>query len=132
VLDHVHLHVKYNRKEAAMMALHELDYDKEKLPDVLSQCQPVNGSDWSQEEKDRFRFEIFRLRKDLSAVAKSMNKSVNSCLTYYLSTFKKSDDYRLLKTVCAEERADKLVASEEHGLDACGVCGVALRPFLII
>jgi hypothetical protein len=55
-----------------------------------------------------------------------MNKSINSCLKYYLSTFKKSDDYRLLKTVCAEERADKLVASEEHGLDACGVCGVAL------
>jgi hypothetical protein len=52
-----------------------------------------------------------------------MDKSVKSCMTYYLSTFKKSDDYRLLKTLCAEERADSLAATDLHGLDACGVCG---------
>lgn len=123
MLDHVHLHVKHTQKEAAMLALHDLDYDKEKLSDELSRLKPVNGSNFSQEEKDTFRIEIFRHRKNLTSVAKSMNKSVNSCMTYYLGTFKKSDDYRLLKTVCAEERADKLAATDLHGLDACEVCG---------
>jgi hypothetical protein len=119
MLDHVHLHVNHNQKEAAMVALHDLDYDKEKLSYELTRIKPVN---WSQEEKDTFRFEIVRHRKNLTFVAKSMKKSVNSCMTYFLSTFKKSDDYRLLKTLCVEERAEKLAATD-HGLDACGVCG---------
>ena len=123
VLDKVHSDVKYNLREAAMVALHELEYNEDKLSGVLSHLKPVDGSDWSQEEKARFHSEIFRLRKNLSEVAKSMNKSVNSCITYYLGSFKKSDDYRLLKTVCAEERAEKLAASEHHGLDSCAICG---------
>ncbi len=120
--DHVSQHIKYNLREAAMTAAHESGYDKEKLSHVLSQREPQDGSNWTDEEKAKFRIEIFQFRKDLSAVAKSMNKSVNSCMTYYLNNFKKSDDYRLLKTLRAEERADKLLASE-HGVDACGVCG---------
>jgi len=121
MLDHISQHVKYNLKEAAMVAFHELGYDKDKLSDVLSRRDPEDGSNWTEEEKAKFRIEIFRQRKDLAAVAKSMNRSVNSCMTYYLSSFKKSDDYRLLKTLRAEERAEQMVISE-YGLDACGIC----------
>jgi hypothetical protein len=120
--DHVSQNIKYSLREAAMAAAHESGYDKDKLSHILSKCEPQDGSDWTDEEKAQFRIEIFQFRKDLSAVAKSMNKSVNSCMTYYLNNFKKSDDYRLLKTLRAEERADKMLASE-HGVDACGVCG---------
>ena len=105
-----------------MVAFHELGYDKNKLADAISKRQPEDGSNWTDKEKEVFRIEIFRQRKDLPAVAKVMNKSVNSCMTYYLNSFKNSDDYRLLKTLMAEERAEKLVASE-HGVDACGICG---------
>lgn len=120
--DHVSQNIKYNLREAAMAAAHESGYDKDKLSRILSKREPQDGSNWTDEEKAQFRIEIFQFRKDLSAVAKSMNKSVNSCMTYYLNNFKKSDDYRLLKTLRAEERADKMLASE-HGVDACGVCG---------
>jgi hypothetical protein len=122
VLDHVSDHIKYNLKEAAMVAFHELGYDKDKLSDSISRFEPQDGSNWTEQEKAKFRIEIFRHRKDLSAVAKSMNKSVNSCMTYYLSSFKKSDDYRLLKTLCAEERTEKLISSVQ-GADACVICG---------
>jgi len=45
-----------------------------------------------------------------------------SCLTYYLGTFKKSAHYRVLKTVCVEEREAKM-AKSVHGVDECAVCG---------
>lgn len=105
-----------------MISLHKLDYDKDKLAEVVCTFEPEDGSNWTREEKEQFRIEIFRHRKELSAVAKSMNKSVNCCMTYYLNIFKKSDDYRLLKTLRADERAETMVASE-HGGDACLVCG---------
>jgi hypothetical protein len=47
---------------------------------------------------------------------------MKSCLAYYLGTYKKSDHYRLLKTVCVDERNEK-VASSVHGFDACAICG---------
>lgn len=121
-IDYVSDFVKYNLKEAAMAAFHKLGYDKDKLSESVSRFQPQDGSDWTDEEKAQFRIEIFRQRKDLSAVAKAMNKSVNSCMTYYLNSFKQSNDYRLLKTLRAEERAEQIVSSHQ-GVDACGICG---------
>ena len=118
----VFLEVPTNKREAAMVALHRANYDTSKLNDFLKDVAVVDGSDWSPEERARFDKAFFRLRKDIVLVAKEMGKSINVCYNYYLATYKQSDHYRVLKSVCEEERLEKAAMSEE-GLDACGICG---------
>ena len=43
----------------------------------------------------------------MGAVAKKLGKSICNVYTYYLNTYKQSDDYRPLKLVCQQERRDK-------------------------
>lgn len=112
-----------NKKEEALAAIHANKYSMGNIYSILGNIDPIDGSDWTQPEKDKFHTEIFKLRKDIRSVSRSMNKSMKSCLTYYLGTFKKSDDYRLLKTVVVEERIEKTAASAIHGFDACAICG---------
>ena len=114
--------VPYNKKEEALATLHANDYSTTNIHDILSKIQPIDGSNWTQAEKDHFNNEIFRFRKDLRSVAASMQKDMKCCLAYYFGTFKKSDYYRLLKTVCVEERYEK-AASSTHDFDACAICG---------
>jgi hypothetical protein len=111
----------YNKKEAALLLLAERDYSLDGFDDAVREIKPIDGSDWSQEKKKRFHSEMFRLRKDLLAVSKLMDIEMKSCLAYYLGTFKKSDDYRLLKTVCAEKRNER--TDSDYGVDACTTCG---------
>ena len=127
MLDKTLAEVPANKKEQALVALgitkiNEREDFNAYVEEIVSHLTPVDGSDWTEEEKAKFHDEIFRLRKDMSALAKSMGKDTKSCLTYYLGSYKKSDAYRMLKTVCAEERNEK----EElfsHGVDSCAVCG---------
>jgi hypothetical protein len=112
-----------NKKEEALAAIHANEYSMDDMYAILSKIDPIDGSDWTQVEKDKFHTEIFKLRKDMRSVSRSMNKSMKSCLAYYLGTFKKSDDYRLLKTIVVEERIEKTAASAIHGFDSCAICG---------
>jgi hypothetical protein len=112
----------YNKKEAALLLLAERDYSLDGFDDAVREIKPIDGSDWSPEKKKQFHSEMFRLRKDLLAVSKLLDIEMKSCLAYYLGTFKKSDDYRLLKTVCAEKRNDR-TDSSDYGVDACTICG---------
>lgn len=112
----------YSKKEPALLLLAERDYSVEGFDDAVREIKPIDGSDWSLEKKKRFHSEMFRLRKDLLAVSKIMDIEMKSCLAYYLGTFKKSDDYRLLKTVCQEKRAVRTDGSD-YGVDACAICG---------
>lgn len=89
---------------------------------LVQGLEPCDGSDWTIEEKALFHREVFRLRKDLKALSKVMGKDLKSCYTYYLSTFKKSNDYRALKVVREQERAGDS-GSNVHGVDACAICG---------
>lgn len=119
--------VPTNKKEQALVALGLLglqgtDNFAEHADEVLNKLRPVDGSDWTLEDKEKFHVQIFRLRKDMAALAKAMGKDVKSCITYYLGNYKKSDHYRLLKTVCTEERMESATSSV-HGVDACAVCG---------
>lgn len=92
------------------------------MTEIISRIDPIDGSNWTEAEKEKFNTEIFRLRKDMKKLSQSMDKDMKSCLTYYLGTYKKSDHYRLLKTVCVDERNEK-AASSVHGIDACAICG---------
>jgi PHD-finger len=102
--------------------LHEHNYQIEKVKDIVGDIKVEDGSDWTAEQKETFHNEMFRLRKDLVAVAKATGHGNNASYTYYLAKFKKSDDYRLLKSVCEEERQERYAASDQ-GLDACAICG---------
>lgn len=110
-----------NKKETALLVLAERDFHLEGFDEVVHQIKPIDGSDWSPEKRKRFHTEIFRLRKNLLAVSKSLEIDMKSCLTYYLGSFKKSDDYRLVKTVC-EEKRDEKTDGADHGVDACAIC----------
>ena len=116
-----------NKREQALVVLGLMGINNKgdftpNMTEIVNGIQPVDGSDWSQEEKEKFDSEIFRLRKDMTALSKSIGKGLKSCLAYYLATYKKSDAYRLLKTVCTYERNEK-VAANVHGVDACAICG---------
>jgi len=49
------------------------------------------------------------------------NKEMGDIIAYYLGHYKKSDDYRLLKTVRMEERIEK-AEQYNHDVDHCAIC----------
>ena len=111
----------HNLREQALLGLAAVDYDVDAFQSTVAcDLKPVDGSDWTQAQRDTFHAEIFRTRRDVPAVAKLMNLPVKVCHAYYLGTYKSSNEYRLLKTVAMEERENK---EEENGVDSCAVCG---------
>lgn len=50
------------------------------------------------------------------------DKAMGDIIAYYLGQYKKSDDYRLLKTVRVQERIEKAEQSNHH-VDQCAICG---------
>jgi hypothetical protein len=100
----------------------EKKFDEDTFKAAVNDLKPTDGSDWDDAMRNMFAQEIFRSRKNMNAVAQKMNVPMKTCLAYYLGTFKASDSYRLLKTVCCEERLERL-EDLEHGLDACNICG---------
>ena len=80
-------------------------------------------SKWTAQDKEKFHFEIFRSRKNFKALFQSMdNKEMGDIIAYYLGQYKKSDDYRFLKTVRVEERREK-AEQANHDVDHCAICG---------
>jgi PHD-finger len=100
-----------------------MEYDSTKFDDdhVVKRLTTRDGTDWSDHDRRKYHLEIFRSRKDIREVARVTGKSMNSCLAYYLGTFKSSDDYRLLKEVRNEERLRQMMESDRD-LDACAIC----------
>lgn len=114
----------YNIREPALLALASADYNVEEFQSsVVKDLKPSDGSDWSQEQKDQFHAEVFRCRRDLLQVSKTMDIKMDVCHTYYLTSYKSTCDYRLLKTICIDEREQKDEEEAEQGVDACAVCG---------
>lgn len=105
-------------REAAFLKLAELQYNVGALDE--STLSAFDGSDWTEKQKSLFEDEIFRLRRDLVAVAKLMNLSVSVCYAYYLGSYKQTVNYRILKSVCIDEREAENIEFEQ---DACAICG---------
>jgi PHD-finger len=113
-----------NKKEAALLLLAERGYDPTDFHQVVEDTiQPTDGSDWSESKKKDFHYHVFRTRKDLSTVCKTLGISMESCLLYYYGKFKQTDDYRFVKTICNDENADARSSRQFEGeQDACAVC----------
>lgn len=104
------------------MLLAENNYNVEDFKIALKELKPTDGSDWDSEKRKAFTNEIFRSRKGMEYVCEKLDAPIKTCLAYYYGSFKASEDYRLLKTVCCEERECRL-EELEHGVDACTICG---------
>lgn len=125
----------HNKKEAAMIKLRQRNYVVAGLFQELTQLRPSDCSDWNEEEKNLFRETIFEKRKNLHDVSKVMGKSVNECIIYYLSYYKHTADYYLLKTIRTQELNDKYVTEKKENNESsqkgksedkdhiCLVCG---------
>jgi PHD-finger len=115
--------IPHNKRELAMITLAEMEYDGNMFDEdhIVESITTRDGTDWSDDDRRKYHLEIFRARKDIREVARVTGKSVNSCMAYYLGTFKYSDDYRLLKEVRTEERLRQMMESDRD-LDACVVC----------
>lgn len=121
-LNLVHSKIPFAKKEFAMVALHKYGYDDEAgFRDDVEKAIPLDGSDWTDEERNTFREAIFEYRKDPQQVAKKMGKSVCNVMTHYLGAYKQSDDYRLLKVVCQQEGRG-LENGVDPDDDVCQIC----------
>ena len=86
----------------------------------LENVAPLDGSDWTLEEKVMFHDLILESRKQkLLDIARRMGKSPANFLTFYFGQYKCTEEYKLLKRTCIEERE----AEEEEEDDVCGICG---------
>lgn len=112
-----------NLREQALPELAKVIYNEEEFRSIaLPNLRPMDGSDWTQEQKEKFHNDIFRYRRDLRAVSKSLGIPLKICQAYYLGTYKTTWEYRLLKSVCIDEREGRAMATD-HGPDACSICG---------
>mmetsp|Transcript_931 Transcript_931/g.1062 ORF Transcript_931/g.1062 Transcript_931/m.1062 type:complete len:334 (+) Transcript_931:143-1144(+) len=108
--------VPYNKKEQALQIIHDNDYSLMNAKQIINQIDPTGASEWTTEDKEKFQFEIFRTRKNFKDILHTMGgKKMDDIIAYYLGCYKKSENYRLLKTVCVEERIEK---AKDH----CVIC----------
>lgn len=121
VTDYLDAKVPFNKKEKALEEFHKKRYSLDHGSQMIKSICPTDCSSWTQDEKELFRLEIFRKRKDFKALCDVMKKDMGDILSYYLGTYKKSDDYRLLKTVLIEEKIEKARSSLHH-IDECAIC----------
>jgi len=107
-----------------MVGLAEVGYDAGKFAkdNIVGKIETRDGSEWTDDERRQFHKEMFRLRKDILGVSKSIGKNMNSCLAYYLGTYKKTTDYRIMKSVHYQERERRQMEAE-NDVDACCICG---------
>jgi len=113
----VHLTVPHNKKEQGMVILHKHEYNLAHFYEALREVKPLDGSDWSPEDKQDFHSALLDSRKDLSEVTKTIQKSMNNCLAYYFGSYKQSDDYKLMKIICSQGQRQ-----EDLNDDVCNIC----------
>ena len=110
-----------NKKFRALSKLAENGYNVDGFEDMVKAMPLTNGEDWDEAKRNQFSQEIFKNRKNLAMVCKNMGIEMETCLIYYYSEFKKSTDYRLMKTVHDDERYEK-TARFETFFDVCAIC----------
>ncbi|KAL7545608.1 hypothetical protein ACHAWF_008952 [Thalassiosira exigua] len=96
-LNFVHTRVKFNRKESAYNMFHSRSYRLPGFYNDVSAVVPSDCSDWTKEDKERFRSAIFEHHENMKEVSKMMDKPLGQCITYYLVAFKRTKSYKSLK-----------------------------------
>ena len=87
----------------------------------------TNGSDWTEDEKKRFRVLIFKEQKSIIKVSKTLGKPMKECMTYYYATFKRSADYPRLKLAIYRHKQQAVKTRSANWIcDTCGVGGTLI------
>jgi hypothetical protein len=110
--------VSYNKRGLAFSMLHSNQYiiDDHFLDTLDKMKNPYDCSTWTQQDKELFHRYVYQCKKDITKVSKLMKKPFSSCYCYYLTKYKKSSDYVVLKIIYQQEKKAK---DKE---DCCAVC----------
>lgn len=109
-----------NKKEMGMRALHRLDYHIRDAETFTNDLMSWYRKEWTKKEKEKFNITIWNSRKNFREITKATGRSYADCIVYYLSVYKKTNDYQQLKKIRVAER-EKFKA--EYGIDeTCEVC----------
>lgn len=96
-LDFVHTRVKFNKKESAYGMFYTRDYHLPGFYKEVSRMSPTDSSDWTKEDKNRFRAAVFEHHENMKEVSKMIGKPISECITHYLVKFKRTKSYKSLK-----------------------------------
>ena len=66
--------------------MHNQGYKISGFLEAIKKVPPLDGSDWTIEEKESFHSLMKELKSDVRKVAARMGKSVNSCLAFHYRT----------------------------------------------
>jgi hypothetical protein len=82
----------------------------------------TNGSNWTEDDKKRFKTSIFKELKNIRRVSTAIGKPMKECMTYYYGTFKKSKDYPRLKLAIYRHK-QKASSGSSGDTWICDTCG---------
>ena len=84
----------------------------------------TDGTDWSEDDKKRFRVLIFKEQKSIIKVSKALGKPMKECMGYYYGTFKKTKDYPRLKLAIYRNKERVVKTRSSNWIcDTCGIGG---------
>uniref|UniRef100_A0A7S3PZ08 Helicase-associated domain-containing protein n=1 Tax=Chaetoceros debilis TaxID=122233 RepID=A0A7S3PZ08_9STRA len=111
VTDFVDLYISPSKKWLAIELLHERQYSVSTgFMCTLDSMSPMDGSDWTLQEHEKFRHLMRITKYDMIEVAKQMKKSVANCLTVYYKIINvretRSSRMRLSQKTQVEERGE--------------------------
>lgn len=123
VKDYVHNCVLHNRKEEGMILLHKREYKMDDFFSNLDQVEPIDGSHWSTDKKNKFHRCLMDYGKDIAQISKIFNESVKCILCYYYGSYKFTADYAKFKKMNKQERlrCERLDLDLEEG-EYCVLC----------
>ncbi|KAL7506562.1 hypothetical protein ACHAXN_003828 [Cyclotella atomus] len=113
-----------NKKAEAYEKLQQRGYSLPGFYQEVCDIPSTDGSDWTEEDKRRFRASIFKEQKSIIKVSKSVGKPMKQCMTYYYGTFKKSKDYPRLKLAIYRKNDQAVKTRRSNWIcDTCGIGG---------
>jgi hypothetical protein len=122
-LEFVHTRVTPNKKVEAYEKLHQRGYVLPGFFQDVCDIPTTNGSNWTDDDRKRFKTSIFKEFKNINRVSKSIGKPLKECLAYYYGTFKQTKDYQKLKATIQRHK-QKTASAGLTGFWVCDTCGV--------
>ena len=119
-LDFVHTRVESNKKGAAYDLFYKRGYRLPGFYAEVSNLSPTDCSNWTKQDKDRFRSAVFEHHEDMKEVSKQIGKPISECITYYIVVFKRTKSYKSLKR---SMRRKANVTEGSAGTLVCNQCG---------
>eukprot|EP00804_Cyclotella_cryptica_P002283 CCRYP_004015-RA/>CCRYP_004015-RA protein AED:0.32 eAED:0.32 QI:0/0.5/0.66/1/1/1/3/1189/611 len=125
-LEFVHRRVTPNKKVEAYEKLHQRGYVLPGFFQEVCDLPTTNGSNWTDDDRKRFKASIFKEFKNMDRVSRSIGKPMKECLAYYYGTFKQTKDYQKLKAFIQRHKQKTGSPGGSWVCDTCGVGGTLI------